>query len=27
MIQGLTFILGAMYLLVMRRRMKSNELE
>jgi choice-of-anchor A domain-containing protein/fimbrial isopeptide formation D2 family protein len=26
-IQGLTFILGAMYLLVMRRRMKSNELE
>ncbi|MFI3621461.1 collagen-binding domain-containing protein [Vagococcus fluvialis] len=26
-IQGLTFILGAMYLLVMRRKMKSNELE
>ncbi|MBO0428483.1 isopeptide-forming domain-containing fimbrial protein [Vagococcus fluvialis] len=26
-IQGLTFILGVMYLLVMRRRMKSNELE
>ena len=26
-IQGLTFILGAMYLLVMRRKMKSNEVE